>query len=354
MRLGSILSEAWRNILTGTARVAILAGVLAFTAGVTAAADVATVFNINDDARAYISAGGATRYILGEDSISATSCTALRSYQNVTAVGALRAAPDVAIDALGGASFLAYETTPGFAPLLGLPRGSSGVWVSQGLAETLGVREGSTFSSNGEEMRVGGVFSYPDDGRDARLAYAILVPTAPEGSFDECWSRAWPESPETEGQLRSALRIDTPTGTEISVSQMNRSLGTSFDGNTQYNERLTRWSPHLAGIAALLIGFISVRLRRLEYSSARHAGQSRLAQTVTIALETLAWATLGVSLAGATIYLTTGMLIPGDMDWIPTLLLTPLISSATCTLLGALLGTLVIRESDLFKIFKAR
>jgi hypothetical protein len=355
MKLTSIASEVWRNTVSGTGRVPLLASLVAITAGLAAAADVATVHAIQNDARAYISAGASTHYIMAENSIAAAPCEALNEYENVNASGALRESTDVVLDSLGAAPFQAYEVSPGFGDLLNVAPGHGGVWISSIFADSLGVDVGATLKSEGRDLRIGGVFDYPEDGRDSRLSYAFVVPTTTrESAFDECWTRSWPESAETEGQLRSTLTYEANSGTEVSQSQLNRSFGTKFDGGDRFSERPTRWAPLVAVIVAFLVGFASVRLRRLEYASALHAGQSRAALILTTLLETLIWAVLGSALAGAIIYLAAGHLAPLDMGWTPRLTLLPLLSVGAGAPLGALVGALLVRESDLFRYFKAR
>lgn len=354
MKVRSIVSEAFQNTVAGTARAALLALLIALTVGVAAGADVATVHGLQNQARAFIDGGGATRVLVAEGSVDRARCDALDRYGSVQAAAALRQAPDLPLDALAGAGFPVYEVTAGFAGLLGMRPAAEGVWVAEPLAESIGVVEGSTLLTGGREVKIAGVFAYPDDGRDARLGYAIVMPTESGGVFDECWMRSWPQGPDDEGVLRQALTYDAGTGTEVSLTQLNRSKGSSFAGTTMFAERLTRWAPALAAGAGLFIGFAAVRSRRLEYASALHAGQSRGAMTATALLEAAVWSVFGAAIAGAAIYLSAGALAPDDITWVPAVIAPSLVIAVAGALAGVLLGTVTVRESDLFRLFKER
>lgn len=354
MKLRSIVSEAFWNIASGTTRVVLLALLLAFTAGLAGGADVATVHALQNQARAFIAGGGATRVLVAEGSVDRARCEALDGYGGIQAAAALRQAPDLPLDALAGAGFPVYEVTAGFARLLGVERAAGGVWVAEPLAESLGVESGSTLATGGREINIAGVFEYPDDGRDARLGYAIVMPIEAGGVFDECWMRSWPQGPDDEGVLRQALTYDAGTGTEVSLTQLNRSLGSTFAGAAMFEERLTRWAPAVAAAAGVLIGFGAVRARRLEYASALHAGQSRGAMTSMAVLESAVWAVSGAVLAGSAIYLASGAFAPEEIAWVPGIMGPSLAVAVGGALLGVLVGTVTVREGALFRMFKER
>lgn len=358
MRPGAVLSEAWRNIVSGTTRVPLYALLIALTAGLCATAEVAAVHTVHNNARAFIDGGGSTRVLLAEDKIDARQCQALTRYDSIDASGALRQAPDTIVDELAVTGFQTYEVTPGFGSLLAVPANAGregGVWISEDFAQSLGVNVGSELTTSGATLRIAGVFVYPDDGRDARLSYAFVIPaTTDDESFDECWMRSWPETPEAEGILRTALGYQDSTNTDVSLSQLNKSLGASFDGAALFNARLTRWAPLVALSAGLLIGFASTRLRRLEHASNLHAGQSRAAMCTTRLIEVTTWSVLGAVLAGSAVYLGAGILAPLDLEWVMSLALPPLIAAISGTIVGAAASALLVREADLFRYFKER
>lgn len=61
---------------------------------------------------------------------------------------------------------------------------------------------------------------------------------------------------------------------------------------------MTRWMPWLGLVVGLVFGAFGVRRRRLEYAGALHSGQSKGAQLLEIAVETLIWSWFGVCLFG--------------------------------------------------------
>lgn len=355
MKLASILSEVWRNVLSGTARVPLFATLIAIIAGLAAGAEVATVHGIQADAYAYVNGGGATRYIAAENSIVTAACESLTAYQSVDASGAFRQVADITIDALPGSKFQAYEVTPGFAALLGMTANVDGIWISNSLSASFGVSVGSALKSGGETVRVAGVFDYPDDGRDSRLGYAVLVPVlAYAGHFDECWMRSWPQSSESEGLLRSTLSFASSEGTEMAISQLNKSLGADFDGHAMFESRLSRWAPLVSTGAGVLLGLSWTRRRKLEYAASLHAGQSRAAMSAGVVIETLVWSVLGTALAGVAAWAGTAVLFPQALIWAPGLIASPLLSASVGAVLGALMGAFLVREADLFRYFKDR
>ncbi|WP_159619104.1 hypothetical protein [Ruania rhizosphaerae] len=315
MRVTSILSEAWRNVITGTARVPLFAALIALSAGLAASADITTVHTIHNNARSYIDAGGATQYILAENGVNTTACESLATYSAVNASGSLRQTADITIDSLPGSSFQTYEVSTGFARILGIPSNGTGVWVSHEFAQTLGATTGTTLTSEGETLQITGIFDYPDDGRDSRLGYAFIVPVPEDtGAFNECWMKTWPQLDDTDALLHSTLSAQSD-GTDVAISQLNKSVGAHFDGPAQFAERLTRWSPLAAAMAGALLGLAWTRRRRLEHAASLHAGQTRTAMTTTALLETLAWAILGTALTGAITTIGVMTLIPEDMGW---------------------------------------
>lgn len=282
-------------------------------------------------------------------------------YKNVEAAGALRQSADVRIDSLPGTTFEAYEVTSGFGHILGLngnedgndDSNGGGVWISRDLAESLGLARGSTVRAEGLPTRVAGVFDYPNDGRYARLSHAILVPVPRgAGAFDECWMSTWPQSPDAGGILRSV--VIPAQGSEIAVSQLNRSLAAHFEADASFAERQTRWAPLVTVSGGFLLGLAWARRRKLEYASSLHAGQSRAALTTGVVLETLVWALLGAVLAGIAMWWAALTLMPEEVDWLLPLLVPPVLSAAVGAVIGSLSGALWMRESDLFRYFKER
>ncbi len=143
MRLSSVLSEAGRDIRSGTTRFATFALLLAATTGIAGAADVGTVASLTRDASAYVASGAATRTAAREGGIDGAACDALAGHGDVLAAGALRPGPGLALTALPGATLSTFEVTPGLAALIADSDGRAGAWLSPTLAERLGAAAGT-------------------------------------------------------------------------------------------------------------------------------------------------------------------------------------------------------------------
>ena len=355
MRIAELVSEAWRNILSGTTRLPLFAFLILGAIAVPAILDTATILGIEQQARQYITSGAATKYIAVEKGVDSSSCDALHSYTKVTAAGALRAAPDATIAGLPGATIQTYAVSSGFTRILGISSSREGIWLSKSFARSLGVTPGSTLTVNGTPTPIAGMFDYPEDGRDTRLTQAIVIPTLDDDApFDECWMSTWPIPKDPDALLRTALSADGALNSDVTIAQLNRSLGSELNAHALFTARLTQWAPAAAGIAAIAIGFASIRLRRLEYAAALHAGLSRLAMIAGVLVETSAWVAVGAATAVATAATVITILDPRSFPDLLSFIWVSGLAAAGGALLGALAAASSVRESALFRYFKER
>ena len=203
-------------------------------------------------------------------------------------------------------------------------------------------------------MSVAGVFDWPNDGRDTRFAYAFLVPvSASNGTFDECWVRQWPQSGQT-GDLLFSTLVASGSLSNAGVTQVNKSFDSHYDAQASYGQRMTRWMPWLGLAVGLMFGAFSVRRRRLEYAGALHSGQSKGAQLLGIAVETLIWSGLAcassVALLGA--YCVRMSSADAMTVWLGAVR-APCAIFAGVMVSSVLVG-MTIRETQLFRFFKQR
>jgi hypothetical protein len=355
MTPSSVLSEALRNLSTGTAHGVLLALALTLVTTVLALADASAVIALERQAIAFQRSAAHVRALVATGMVDGGACDALSSTTAVTASGALSAVDPVRLRAMDSVDLQTFEVTPSFAAVLGLSGPApDGAWLSQDLAEVLQLQVGDAVETGSGLLTVAGVYAWPDDGRDARLDLAILLPTAASGAFDECWAASWPLTDDTDELLRSTVRV-VPTSREaITVSQVNRSSGTTLDTQAALDARPTARAPLVCAAAGYLVGFFAVRRRRLEHAGALHAGQSRTAQTITVLIETLVWVLAStattLTLVGLWIHLAE---IPDTRQVVEMTVVGPVVA-AVCTILGALAATATIRESQLFAYFKNR
>ena len=358
MRHAAIAREAWRNILSGTARTGLLAVVLIATAVGFQLADLLTVRGITERAAAFRAAGADILVYSSTGGIDPVRCSLLAEQPDVIAAGATRREPDRFAAALPASSIPTFAVTAGFpGVLLGDHAAqSAGVVLSRDLAETLDLTIGDTLRVLDGAAPVTGVYDYPQDGRTTGFGYALLTPTADTAPFDACWVREWPQSETTEMLLRGVTTTGTPEADAPTpeLSQLNSTLGRRLDATALFTARTTRWAPLLALLAAAAVGFTAARLRRLEIASARHLGVSTTAQSLGAVLESAAWA-LPVALVGA---VSAAWVAAGGQasDVASTLVLGALAPVATIIggTVGAVVATATVRERQLLRYLKER
>ena len=200
-------------------------------------------------------------------------------------------------------------------------------------------------------MTVAGVYQWPNDGRDTRLSYAILAPVAPDdGAFSECWARQWPLG----GDLDGLLYATVTGGDQAGVTSLNKGFDAHYDPTERYRARLTRWTPLLALGIGLAIGALAVRRRRLEYAGALHSGQSKGAQLLGIALETLVWSLPATLAALALLAGYCARAMPSDAAAVMLAAGRAPAALFAGAVLAALAVGLAVRENQLFAYFKTR
>ncbi|KAA8821562.1 hypothetical protein [Bifidobacterium vespertilionis] len=367
MRLSELVGEALRNIGSGTAKaIAFLIAVMV-SATLLGGYEANTVIAQETEAVTRINSYADVSMILGGAPIDGGACDRLvTSVNGPQAAGAMRTGPTVAPASTPGKSLSSYEVTPGMLGLIAmgdqtrrLKADANGIWVSRDVANDFGLVTGGSLQTTNGTVRVAGVFDWPNDGRDTRFAYAVLTPSSTDASrtYQECWAKQWPG-----GSSLTALLYTTvisggsadSAGPTSGVMQLNKSFGQRYDATALYFARVTRFMPVIGLAVGLLIGAVSVRRRRLEYAGALHSGQRKTDQLFEVGVETLIWAGLG-ALASA------GLLTAYCWRWAPsspdlvllTALRTPL-SVFAGTMIASLAATLLIRESQLFRLFKTR
>ncbi|GAA3747148.1 hypothetical protein GCM10022225_33660 [Plantactinospora mayteni] len=355
MRARSIASEAYRNLASGTTRALLLAIALATVGAGLAIADARSVVTMERRAAEFVSSGASVRVMVARKTTDAAACERLGGIPGVRSAGALRETEPVVLRAMAGNPIQAYAVTPGLIEVLGgVPAASAGAWLPAQLAETLGVRPGAELATGGGTLTVAGVYHYPDDGRDSRLHHAALLPQPAAGTFDECWADIWPFSEARDSLLHTAFTVDAGSSDPVTIGQLNTRLGTRFDGLGEFAGRPTRYAPHGCALAGLVLGFLAVRMRRLEIAGALHLGQSRRSLLATHLIETAAWSSAALLLAAAA--LVFGVVL-GDTADPGSVYLIDIRGPVAATLAahaGAVLALATIRERHLFGYFKNR
>lgn len=361
MRATAILGEAHRNIVTGTTRATMFALALGLMVAAACLLDTLTTVALQQRAEEWNASGAAVHVLSAEQGIDGDSCAALASARGqrgrpVASAGALTAGPTLTFDATAASSLPSFVVTPSLAEVLRLGSAASeGVWISDQLADTLTAAVGDQLGTDRGPLRVAGVFAWPEDGRDQRIAYSVLVPSVTHTRFDECWATITPSNPAASDLLRTAGVVTPQSTTSAPVALLNNTLGQEFDPWTQYEGRTSRYVGLLVPVLGLVLGHIATRLRRLEYASALHAGVGRRALYLTSAVETLAWVVPAVAAATAVVALTASRLTDytNAVDLVAGQL-PALLAAVVTSQLGVLAALVLTREHHLFAYFKER
>lgn len=370
MKPAAILSEAWRDIATGTTRAIACTAILTIIAAGTTLFDLTGILSLQHESRQWNTSAAAIHIISGSKQIDPTTCAALTQITGTTrdndrttpiqAAGALKSSGEITLTAMPAAPLDAWQATPGLADVLGIgatQQTQPGVWVSSQLADTLHVREGDDLPTLQGVMHISAVFSWADDSRDQRLAYAIVTPTPINAGqqWDECWATIDPANPDAEDLLNTTATAIPGASPATQTKQANTMLGTNPDLDTRYRQRTTRIMLAITPIAAFAIALTATRARRIEIADDLHMGLPRSGILVTNALETLAW-TLPAILAATAITYTTACWTSGHANALTlTAIQLPALTTALITAqIGAAIAITAIHDNQLFAFFKNR
>lgn len=257
MRLRSVLSEALRNIGAGVSHALLMFAAVLFASTLLGGYEAANVVGLETEVLQRINAYADVGAIVG-GTVDGAACDRLADAGGGvmgTLAGAMRAGQQIVPLATPGKDISSYEVTPGMIRMIARNTKTdvSGVWVSTDVAKDFGLTKGSVMQTEQGTMSVAGVFDWPNDGRDTRFAYALLVPvSASNGTFDECWVRQWPQSRQTEDVLFSTL-VASGSSSNAGVTQVNKSFDSHYDAQASYGQRMTRWMPWLGLAVETLI-----------------------------------------------------------------------------------------------------
>lgn len=402
MRLSSIVSEAVRNIASGASRTIVWFLALAVSGTLFGGFEALTIIGQENTAAARIeSAADVTTIVSPVSAIDGAACDRLTEAQGgPSASGAMREGEQITPRSTPGRSIGSYEVTAGMIRLLALssvisssassassttaaghgsPSGdspssdssssnqvsssanqsaadASGIWVSTALAHDFGWAKGSLLETDHGDIPVAGVFDWPNDGRDTRFVYALIVPASASAKpFAECWAKQWPQTDALDLLLNeTAISGVADANTLPGVTQLNKSHDRRYSAASLYETRMTRVLPIAALAVGVVIGIAAVRRRRLEYAGALHCGQRKGAQLLTALCEMLITSGAAIAVTLPLLAALCWRLSPSD----PATVFLAAVRSPATILSGALVATalavLAVRESRLFRLFKAR
>ncbi len=371
MKIREILREALRNIWSGTSHSPTLAISLAVAISLGALLDAQVVTGLIREAQVFEQRGGSTLSISVAGGINPAVCEHFAETTNlnpnILAAGALRSASvNLTPVALPESSIPTFEMTAGFRELIsgaGSGAQQAGLMVSKMAADQLGLRDGDELiysqgrrgSTRSKVYRsvVERIFPYPSDGRDGQLEFSILAPAPLTGYWDSCWVKFRYLTAGDEELLRVALRPGLPKDAEVTLRQLNTTLGANSPAAERYLDRATRWVRWALFFFGLLLGALAIRLRRLELAAALHAGVSRSAQLGQLSFETSIWV-LAASILALPGVLWSETTSPGSEGVVRAVMLKSLALGCCGVFLGISLALARVREKQLFRYFKDR
>ncbi len=358
MKPRAIFREAWLNVWSGASRAVTLSLVCLLLGTAFTLADLSAVLRIDQQAQEFRSSGASVLILNAPGIVDGRLCEALDSIPGVSAAGALRSSAPTAFAALPQQSVPLFEVSPGFPQILdkGQSSGQLGVELSMDAARAISAQTGDVVSTTVGEVEVTGIYDYPQDGRARGYGYAVLSPITAANLFDECWVDQWPQSETLRTLMLGALTPSSGSAAPAAtVSQLNSTLGRTFDANALFANRITAWGLPLAFVAVFLVAAVAARIRRLELTAALHLGVSKPALLGQLLIEAAIWlAPLFIGGVLIALWYATA-LSPGNELNSAFLFAsqTPAVAIA-----GGLLGTattvLTFKESQLFRYFKER
>lgn len=360
MKFTTVLSEAWRNTISGTACFMAVLSALAVLAAAGAVAEFKTSSDILNQAAQYQASGGNVLILNAKDGIDGKSCEQLSSLNSVQASGATRDTVALVVSALPDTQIPSYEVTSGFSKVLQSKRDKTvqGLVVSKELATTLNLSIGNKLSlKDGRQSLIKGIYEYPDDGRTPGYSYAALEETPAQGTFDACWVSMWPQSSQVQDAIWSALTPSAKSDSDnsITISQLNSTQSETFDGRSLYRSRFTAYLPAIFACVGLLLGSVFIWSRRLEIASALHCGVRKSAVVLQTCFEVVIAISLSVCLVLPIVYiLGLSLIAAADFRNVFIAALQPACTLWAACLLGEVVMAVSIQEKHLFTYFKER
>ncbi|MDR1033882.1 MAG: hypothetical protein LBL41_03845 [Bifidobacteriaceae bacterium] len=360
-----IKSEARLNFTTGTTR-AVLLAVLAIT--ITCSAiflDLSSVNSISIQGKEFLESGAATWELTNKNTISPVRCDNLSKIDGILHSGAI-SEENMTITPISmpGTSIPVNTVSQDFYKLLDLTSldlSTPGIFIPTVISERLGIRAGDSFLTKSGEIFVSGVYNYPDDGRQGSLGFAALAPlderASPNRLLDSCQATIWGQNDSLKTMLWTALESKEESANsrvKPEIAQLNGKFGITFEGVKLYDSRDTKYLGVLVLLVCTLLGFVFIRIRRLEIASWLHVSMKKsdalkislleIAPIIFLALitsiPTFLFAYIGADSSDTLTYIFLAARI--------------FLASAIGLLFGTTLGIVATKERHLFKYFKER
>lgn len=356
MRFVDIVGEALRNIRSGSSRAGILALILVVASTALLAVDTATIGALQDRAHQVRAQAAAIRVLVADEAINPQACSSLDELKSITDAGPIWQLDPLRPLALPRVQVPFFELSPGVARMLEFPRiRPGGIYIPESLAERWYAREGSQLDTDQGTVVIDGVYEYSeDDGRDPRLANAIVVIGEVSERASECWYSVWPPSNASDLYTYAAITAFGHEDAAPQIAPLNPTVGQKFDFSREYTTRATALSS--AGVVVLfgMLAFSFTARRRMELAGNLHAGARRRDVIAGIAAETLTWASAAALATFVFTRVIARLLLREPLaGYEASLVITVAIAIGTA-IIGAIIPAVLTQEDRLFIIFKSR
>ena len=308
-----ISREIKRNLLSGTSKTGLIFSLFTCLLSVLVVHEVLVIDSVQVGAVNYQESGANIRYVSAEGRIDGAGCESLSRNLGISSAAIRKIDSGLRPTVMSSIPIEEYVASTGILAILDTAQfkpqntANAGVLMGKPAYEYL-LGNGNKLSTSQGELNISGVYEYPDDGRRGGFGYAIISPELVDTKpYDECWLISWPESIEANSLLNTVVIPDSGAEDVIpQISQLNTTLGNSFDGDKLFTSRTSKFNYLLALTTGLALGASSIWLRRLEFSSMLHSGMRNSQLVVMQILEQSIWA-----IPGAIVSVSIGFLISG-------------------------------------------
>jgi len=356
MRFRSLIGEAIRNITTGTARAGLLAIILVVASTALLMIDAAAIAGLQSRAHNIRDHAGAIRVLVAKNAIDPAACSNLSHLESIDHAGPIWQLDPIRLLALPRVDIPVFLLSPGVARTVGIPSArTGGKYIPETLATRWHAGEGSQLDTSNGPITLDGVFRYPeDDGRDPRLANAIVIVGETTSRASECWYGVWPPSNAVDQFAFGAIATAGQGDAAPQVAPLNPTVGQQFNFSREYTDRVTALAAPAVALVFALVAFGGMTRRRMEIAGNLHAGARRRDIITITAIEAALWAT-GSGVATFVLTRLAGrVLFKEPVEGYETSLAITILAAIIAAILGAMPPAILTREDRLFSIFKAR
>lgn len=356
MRFFDIVGEALRNIRTGSSRAGVLASILVLVSTALLGIDAAAIGALQERASTVRAQAGGIRVLIAENVVDPTACSNQDKLQSITDAGPIWQLDPIHLLALPRVEIPFFELAPGVARMLDFPSIlSGGIYIPASLAERWHAREGSRLETSTGTLVINGIYGYSEnDGRDPRLANAIVIIGNAHANASECWYSVWPPSTASDQYVYGAI-VSTGEGDSApQIAPLNPTVGQRFDFTREYTTRATALTSAAVVLLFGILALSGINRRRMELAGNLHAGGHRRDVVAGIAAETFIWASAAAIATFVFVRLAARILLRETLAGYEVSLMITLTIATAVAVLSAAIPAILIREDRLFNIFKSR